>query len=166
MKICSRLWNVFTFFLFIWLCILSCCSSVNERRGEVLAISSGGKYDIFEKSLDDIEGVQAYLEPVYFDFNSAYVKKKERKKIALHSKWLKNRPHISIQIEGYCDEIGSEVYNYDLGERRAMAVKKIFIENGIEEKRLYVVTQGRLAGNSDLVRSKNRRASFVAFYAQ
>lgn len=68
-------------------------------------------------------------EPIlslYFDFNSAKLRKEEKGKLkALEKK--------SYLIVGHADWIGSENYNYKLSERRANSVEKALRELGIVE---------------------------------
>lgn len=50
-----------------------------------------------------------------------------------------------IIAEGHCDRIGSDEYNDALGERRADAVKKALIENGVATDRVEVRSMGKRA---------------------
>lgn len=51
-------------------------------------------------------------------------------------KVLKENPGIELLIEGHTDKVGGERYNIDLSLKRAKAVKKYFIQQGISEERL------------------------------
>jgi outer membrane protein OmpA-like peptidoglycan-associated protein len=37
----------------------------------------------------------------------------------------------SVMIEGHCDSVGSRAYNYALSDRRAKAVQKLLVDNGL-----------------------------------
>jgi outer membrane protein OmpA-like peptidoglycan-associated protein len=73
-------------------------------------------------------------------------------------------PTRPVHIVGHTDAVGSELYNLDLSERRAIAVKRYLIEkHGIAAARLH--GQGR--GESELLlpaapaNGKNRRVGFA-----
>jgi peptidoglycan-associated lipoprotein len=55
---------------------------------------------------------------------------------------LKKRPSMKVQIEGYCDERGTEEYNLALGERRANSTKKYFVSLGISPDRISTISYG------------------------
>jgi len=48
-----------------------------------------------------------------------------------------------VLIAGYTDRIGDDKYNLKLSERRANAVKKYLISQGVEESRLHTVGKGK-----------------------
>ena len=47
-----------------------------------------------------------------------------------------------LKIDGHTDAIGTDDYNYDLALRRAEAIKKFFIDNGLGEKRFVIESFG------------------------
>src|SRR5437879_5418907 len=55
---------------------------------------------------------------VHFDFDSSMVKGNEKRNVESVARELKNNPDWAVQIEGHCDERGTEEYNRSLGERR------------------------------------------------
>ena len=79
---------------------------------------------------------------------------------------LQQNPALHIQIAGHCDERGSDEYNLALGERRAAAAKRFFVEHGIAEGRITIVSYGEErpldAGHTEEAWAKNRRAEFSA----
>jgi peptidoglycan-associated lipoprotein len=62
---------------------------------------------------------------IYFDFDRSSIRSSERSKLDAVAKVLKSKPETKIQIEGHCDERGTEEYNRALGERRALAARDI-----------------------------------------
>ena len=70
-----------------------------------------------------------------------------------------------MNIEGHCDQRGSNEYNLSLGERRANSVKKMMVSMGIPANRLTIVSYGEekplVHGDSEEAMAKNRRANFV-----
>jgi OmpA-OmpF porin, OOP family len=55
---------------------------------------------------------------------------------------LQDNPAVRVTIEGYTDSIGSEAYNQRLSERRANAVKRYLVTQGVEADRLETRGQG------------------------
>jgi len=68
---------------------------------------------------------------------------------------------VYVEVEGHTDSAGSEDYNYDLGEKRAGAVRDYLARNGIPLHALNVISYGEnspVADNSSPGgRSQNRR---------
>jgi len=77
---------------------------------------------------------------------------------------LNNKPDVNVEIEGYCDYIGTEEYNQVLSVERAKTVKAYLISKGINENRLTTIGYGKsnpIADNkTDEGRALNRRIVF------
>lgn len=56
--------------------------------------------------------------------------------------YLQKNPEAVIIIEGHTDKTGNETYNFDLGDRRARAIKAYFVKNEIDPQRIIIVTYG------------------------
>jgi OmpA-OmpF porin, OOP family len=71
-----------------------------------------------------------------------------------------------IVAVGHTDSIGTDAYNQKLSIRRAEAVKKYLVSQGIEAKRIYVEGKGEsqpVADNKTKEgRAKNRRVQIEA----
>lgn len=97
----------------------------------------------------------------YFAFDSAVLDETARKEILKVVRYLKKHTDNNVIIEGYCDERGSEEYNLDLGNRRALSAKKYIQYCGIKGNRLETISYGKsrpvgIASNEEAW-SKNRR---------
>ena len=53
---------------------------------------------------------------------------------------MKENPTFGLQIEGYSDNTGSEEHQRDLAHRRAYNVKRLFIDKGVPENQISMVT--------------------------
>ncbi len=77
---------------------------------------------------------------------------------------LQRNPNLTVQLEGHTDSTGPAAYNMGLSKRRAEAVKKHLVENGIDADRLTVVGYGEenpIAPNDTAEgRAENRRVGF------
>ncbi|PYM15902.1 MAG: hypothetical protein DME18_02965, partial [Verrucomicrobia bacterium] len=79
---------------------------------------------------------------VYFDFDRATVKPGETGKIDEVVRYLQANPNHAVQIEGHCDERGTEQYNLSLGDRRALAVREYMVTAGIQAERVFNISYG------------------------
>lgn len=79
--------------------------------------------------------------------------------------FLAEYPEKTILIEGHTDSVGSEAFNQDLSERRAMSVKDALLQAGVEASRIDTVGLGEstpVADNDTSAgRLKNRRVEIV-----
>lgn len=103
-------------------------------------------------------------ETAYFEFNKYSLQKNQAQNILNFAKQVDTTAIESIQIYGYCDDRGSNDYNYKLSENRVKTVQKILIENGFNKNRIVIIEgKGRILISQDTVRdlnqirSKNRR---------
>jgi outer membrane protein OmpA-like peptidoglycan-associated protein len=73
---------------------------------------------------------------------------------------LNQYPQTTIRVEGHTDASGSAAYNQELSERRALAVKNVLVQQGVDSRRIDAVGYGE----SQLISSSpamNRRVSIV-----
>ena len=102
------------------------------------------------------------LKPVYFDINEVNFSEAARHILNANAQFLKDRPYLTlIRLEGHCDSIGTDEYNYGLGLRRAENVKQYLMFQGISEERLEIESYGKSRRVSRKYPEKNRRVSFV-----
>ena len=102
---------------------------------------------------------------IHFDFDRSDLKPEAREILSEKADMLRQRPTVSIRVEGHCDEWGTEEYNLALGERRADAARRYLVDAGIEERRISTISYGKerpldTAHNREAWR-KNRRAEFT-----
>ena len=82
-------------------------------------------------------------DKVYFAFDKTDLSKDAKSILKEQAKWLQNNPSVQAWIEGHSDEIGKKEYNLALGLRRAIAVSKFLIAQGIEKNRLTAISYGK-----------------------
>ena len=109
--------------------------------------------------------VEAALEKVFFDFDSYTLSPEAREALAKNAEILKQKQSAKIQIEGHCDELGSDDYNLALGDRRAKAALNYLQSMGVSSSRLSAISYGKEKpadpGHDEAARAKNRRDEFV-----
>ena len=102
---------------------------------------------------------------VYFDLDRATIKPSETSKIEDVAKYLQSNPTHAVQIEGHCDERGTEQYNLSLGERRALSVREYLVTAGVQPERVFTISYGEArpaeTGRTEAAWAKNRRGIFV-----
>lgn len=102
------------------------------------------------------------LEPVYFEFDSYSVTPAAQAILRKLAVGMKAKSTIKVQIEGHCDERGSNEYNLALGERRSRAVKDFLVGEGAPAESLSTISFGEekpaVQGTGEDVWTKNRRA--------
>lgn len=108
---------------------------------------------------------ESQLKDVHFDFDKSDIRADARDVLKKNAEWMKANSKSKVQIEGHCDERGTNEYNLALGERRANAVKKYLSSLGVEADRLYTISYGEELpidpGHNEDAWSKNRRAHFL-----
>ncbi len=110
------------------------------------------------------QGASMVLSNIFFDFNSATLKKESYAELNQIVEFLKHNPDVRIEISGHTDNIGSREYNLRLSEQRAKAVVSYLVDHGISPDRLKYRGAGfdePIASNETAEgRQKNRRVEF------
>ena len=102
---------------------------------------------------------------VYFDFDKYEVRDEFKGLVADHGKFLVPRKDAKMLIQGNADERGSREYNLALGQRRADAVKKSLLLQGVKEEQVESVSLGeekpKATGHDEAAWAENRRADML-----
>ena len=105
------------------------------------------------------------LRNIFFATGSAELQPASLPELQRLLQLLEENPHIHIQINGHTDDVGSESDNLLLSSRRAEAVYRFLLQQGIAAARLkyagFGETQPILPNDSALNRSRNRRTEFI-----
>ncbi len=98
---------------------------------------------------------------VYFDYDRAEIKPEYVSVVAAHARFLNGNTARKVRLEGHADERGSREYNIGLGERRAQAVRRALLLQGVGEAQITTVSYGEerpaAAGSDEAAYGKNRR---------
>jgi peptidoglycan-associated lipoprotein len=102
---------------------------------------------------------------IYFDFDSSEIRSDYSAQITAHARYLASNASIRVRLEGSTDERGSREYNIGLGERRAQAVRRALLLQGVAESQITTVSYGEerpaVTGHTEEAWSKNRRVEIV-----
>lgn len=113
---------------------------------------------------EDILFGETGLKVVYFDYNSYSLRPDALASLKDNADLIKRNANALIQIEGHCDERGTQEYNLALGEKRALAVREYLMSMGVSGDRMVTISYGEEdpqdAGHSEAAWSSNRRSQF------
>ena len=105
------------------------------------------------------------LKDIHFDFDRYDIRSEDTEILKENAALLMRYPKVKIQVEGHCDERGTNEYNLALGERRANAAKKYLLSLGISADRISSISYGEEkpldAGHDEEAWAKNRRGHFI-----
>jgi peptidoglycan-associated lipoprotein len=105
------------------------------------------------------------LRDVLFDYDRSDLTPDAREILKTNADWLKKNPSAKVEVEGHCDERGTNDYNIALGAKRSQTAKDYLVRLGIAADRLSTVSYGEeipvcTESNENCWR-QNRRARFV-----
>ena len=105
------------------------------------------------------------LEMVYFAYDKSIITTAFGEALQKNYEWIAENPDVQIQLEGHCDERGTNEYNLALGERRAKAVFDYLISLGASPSQFSLVSFGEERpadqGSNEVAWRKNRRVEFT-----
>ena len=79
---------------------------------------------------------------LYFAFDSAELDAESMKIAKAHGRYLLANPGVRLRLEGHTDERGTREYNIALGERRAKAVERVMLLQGVSKSQLTTISYG------------------------
>jgi outer membrane protein OmpA-like peptidoglycan-associated protein len=101
------------------------------------------------------------LENVYFDTDKWDLKPESYGALDNLFINLNSNPKMKVELAGYTDSDGEDVYNMELSQRRADAVKAYIVKRGIDSKRILAKGYGeklpRVPNTTDENKALNRR---------
>ncbi len=112
-----------------------------------------------------LSGEQGPLTDIHFDYNGFTVRPQDGEILRTNASWLSEHPKSHVQVEGHCDERGSEDYNIALGAKRAQATKDYLVTLGVATERVSTISYGKelplCTDHDESCWARNRRAHFV-----
>ncbi len=102
---------------------------------------------------------------MHFDFDKSNIRPDQEPVLQRKIEALRQYPGIKLQIEGHCDERGTNEYNLALGQRRAESVKRYLASYGLEAGRFTTISYGEERpvdpGHDETAWAQNRRSEHV-----
>jgi len=143
----------------------------DSRAGE--GSRGGGKEaNTGSSSLKDLQEGKSPMTPassplkdVYYDFDRYDLSADARTTLRANADWLKANPNARVEIEGHCDDRGTNEYNLALGAKRAQSAREYLTTLGIAGGRLSTISYGEeipvCKEQTESCWKQNRRARFV-----
>lgn len=104
-------------------------------------------------------------QDLLFAFDSTEVRPDLRRDLYTVAGSLREYPDTTVEVVGHTDNVGSAAYNQDLSQRRADAVARILINEGVAPRRVVAYGRGEdqpVASNYTAEgRAQNRRVEIV-----
>lgn len=106
------------------------------------------------------------LQSIYFDFDKSDIKSGSEAGLKSNAAWINKNGKSQVQVQGNCDERGTNEYNIALGDRRAKSAQKYLTNLGVGKDRLSTVSYGEekpvCTEHNESCWTKNRRDDFVS----
>lgn len=155
--------------------VVACASSIksgpssqtNDKSGAVAANSNTSAPSVAAIDLSKLTAEIQNLEKQsdYFDYNKFAVKAEYQNILRKEAEFIKSHKQDFVTLQGNADERGSEGYNLDLGNKRAVAVELSLQQMGVPSTQIKVVSFGedkpRLTCHLEKCWKENRRVDFV-----
>ena len=107
----------------------------------------------------------ASLNTVYFNYDRSDIREDMKSVLRDNAAWILDNSSVNVQIEGHCDERGTNDYNLALGSRRAESIKRYFVALGVPAARLSTISYGEeqpiCRESRESCWGKNRRGQFA-----
>lgn len=132
-----------------------------------------GAKEKYEQAATEISAVEKAMEEtgkfvtnnILFETGKADLKTESMIEIMKVADYMKKNPSVRFEVQGHCDNQGSDKVNDPLSQARAEAIVKALVGLGVDEWNLKAVGKGShepVADNStEEGRAKNRRVEFV-----
>lgn len=107
----------------------------------VLTTPSGGEA-IFKRAFQIrifvlVYEINSLMKPIFFDYNQFKIREDQVYMLQGNINLLLANPYYYILLEGYTDPQGSREYNLGLSVNRVESVRRILVEAGIPESRVF-----------------------------
>lgn len=129
----------------------------------------------FRQQLAGVEGANVqrnvntlaltFKSDTLFDVDSSMLKPSAYDEVQRVAQVLNQYPQTSVKIAGHTDSTGTEAYNQQLSERRAMSMKNALMGQGVDPMRMQTLGYGETMpvadNNSEYGRQLNRRVEIT-----
>ncbi len=102
------------------------------------------------------------MAPIYFAHNATTPDTSSWAYLTKVAKIMSQNPQISLIITGYTDSTGTDAYNLQLSEKRALSIKKTLTNMGVQPQSITPRGLGKAPETQPF--SKNRRVEFTFVY--
>ncbi|MDO5321952.1 MAG: OmpA family protein [Bacteroidia bacterium] len=129
--------------------------------------------ELYERNASDLSAVEKAMQAsgkfvtnnILFETGKATLKPESMADIQAVADYMKKNPSVRFEVQGHCDNQGSDSVNDPLSQKRAEAIVAELVKLGVDEWNLRPVGKGShepVADNStEEGRAKNRRVEFI-----
>jgi peptidoglycan-associated lipoprotein len=127
----------------------------------------GNGSDVPDSQIARMENFQetSNLQDIHFNFDQYGLDSNSKEVLKQNASYLKQNLGMKIEIQGHCDERGTNNYNIALGERRAHSTKRFLVSQGIDSSRISIISFGEekpfCFDSNEGCWFQNRRAHFM-----
>jgi peptidoglycan-associated lipoprotein len=136
-----------------------------ESKTEPAPVPSTSSLEAFQRGESTATPASSPLKEVYFDFDRYDLRADARETLKANGDWLRANPSVVVEIEGHCDERGTNDYNMALGAKRAQAAMDYLKTLGVATNRLSTISFGEelpvCKEHTEECWAKNRRDRFI-----
>jgi peptidoglycan-associated lipoprotein len=155
-----------------------CSSKKNTTEGGQLGPAPGGMGNenlgstssLNQYQKGELGGSGGPLSDIHFAYNDYTIQAQDSTILRSNADWLSQHPDTHVQVEGHCDDRGSEEYNIALGAKRAQAAKDYLTTLGVSGDRISTISYGKelplCTDETDDCWAQNRRDHFAVSQAQ
>jgi len=140
-------------------------SSANAADASTSTSPLGGDANSNARGLNGEGSGPLARKIIYFDFDKSEIKPEFADIVTTTAHILTARPGLKLKLEGNTDERGTREYNIGLAERRAQAVRRALMLQGVAESQVTTVSFGAerpaAEGDDEAAWAKNRRVEVV-----
>ena len=139
--------------------------AVEQEADKSVEAPKGSTNIVFASPPEEPDAVVNEMELVYFDYDKSAISPAFRDIIQSNYEWIAENPGVQVQLEGHCDDRGTNEYNLALGERRAKAVFDVLLSKEANPSQFTMVSFGEerpaASGSNEFSWGKNRRVEFT-----
>lgn len=141
-------------------------AAAEEAARKAAAEEAARKAAEAEKAAAFQKAADAALKNIHFDYDKFEIKQADRAILQGIADFLKAYPTAKVEIQGHCDERGTNEYNLALGNKRAAAAMAYLKTLGVDEARFTTISFGKekplCTEAKEACWSQNRRGEFKA----
>ncbi len=121
--------------------------------------------DVLDNSSNSDQFTNFKPQTVYFGYDDYTLSSTSQAKLSDIANYLASNPGSRVEIQGHCDQRGTDDYNLALGLRRADSVYNYLTSLQVDSNRMVTRSFGEerpaVDGRNESSWSKNRRAEFI-----
>lgn len=136
-----------------------------SRAGAKESNTGGSSLKDFQEGKSPVTPASSPLKDVFFEYDRYDLSTDARTVLRANADWLKTNPNARVEIEGHCDDRGTNEYNLALGAKRAQSAREYLTSLGVAPARLSTISYGEeipvCKEQGEDCWKQNRRARFV-----